>query len=216
MKINPKVIIAGYPILKIRDLMRQHEYMSEEIIRYRLKTTQKEAKYVLETLLKQELIEINTDKDANCKYLVSLKGNSLGNAKAVPSISRIKADKLFEEFMQRVLEINKKPKYLYKVTKIILFGSFITDAEFVNDIDIAFELKKKGIDKEKWKVKNEKQVKKAYQKGVRFDSIIDDLFYTRTVVLRYLKSRSPYISLHPMEDGILEVVETKQVFPRKK
>ena len=69
------------------------------------------------------------------------------------------------------------------------------------------------MDKEKWKIKNEKQVRIAYKKGVRFNSIVDDLFYTERVVLMYLKSKSPYISLHRMDDGILEIVETKQVFP---
>lgn len=43
---------------------------------------------------------------------------------------------------------------------------------------------------------------------------MDKLFYTRRIIHKYLKSRSPYISLHDIDDDdIFEIVETKQVFP---
>lgn len=216
MKINSKDTIAGFPVLKIRDLLRNNRYISECIVSNGLKVTTQEAVKAIDELLKLRLIDKNQDETSCYTYLITLQGNSLGNAKAVPSLSRAKADVLFKEFMQRVLEVNKKPKYLYKVTRILVFGSYITDAEFVNDIDIAFELNKKGKDEEKWTAKNDQQVNMAYKKGVRFNSITDDLFYTERVVLRYLKSRSPYISLHHMDDGILEIVETRQVFPSKR
>ena len=143
MKINSKDTIAGFPILKIRDLMRNNHYISECIVSNGLKVTTQEAVKAIDEFLELGLIDMNQDDSSGYTYLITLQGNSLGNAKAVSSLSRTKADALFEGFMQRILEVNKNPKYLYKVTCIKLFGSYITDAEFVNDIDIAFELKKR-------------------------------------------------------------------------
>ena len=214
MKLNSKDIIAGFPILKIRNLIRNNDYLSEDIVSYKLKVNIEEAVKVLNELLKLGFIERNIDETNSDTYPVTLQGNSLGNAKAIPSISRAKADALFDSFMQRVKEVNKNPQYLYKISRVDLFGSYITNAETVNDIDIGYKLEKKGRDRDKWRVKDRQQVRKAIHSGVNFNSFMDDLFYTRRIVQKYLKSRSPYISLHDLdEDGIFEIIETMQVFP---
>lgn len=159
------------------------------------------------------------------KYLLSgdrmmnLELTILGNlvTKAIPSISRAKADKFLESFMLRVKEINKNSKYLYRVSRIELFGSYITDAELVNDIDIGYQLVRKGTNKDKWREKDRQRVRIAKNAGVNFNSFIDELFHTKRIVQKYLKSRSPYISLHDIDDdGIFEIIETRQVFHSKK
>lgn len=49
--------------------------------------------------------------------------------------------------MQREEEINNNDYYLYRVSKILLFGSYIKeDAVDFGDIDIAFELDRKVKD----------------------------------------------------------------------
>lgn len=217
MKINSKDTIVGYPILKIRNLMLNNHYVNEDIVSFGLKVSTKEAAKVIDELLNLGLIERNQDKTSLYTYPITLKGSSLGNAKAVPTISRAKADLLFDSFMTRVREVNKNSNYLYRVSRLKLFGSYITDTEFVNDLDIGYQLVKKGRNKEKWKEKNIQQVRIARKSGVNLNSLMDDLFYTRRIILKFLKSKSPYISLHDIDDdGIFEIVETKQVFPKKK
>lgn len=214
MKINTKDTIGGFPVLKIRDLIRNCDYLSEDIVCYKLKVNIEDAVKVIDELLKLGLIEKNKDEAYSDTYPVTLQGNSLGNAKAIPSIQRAKADALFESFMLRVKELNKNPKYLYKISRIELFGSYNTNTETVNDIDIGYRLEKKGKDRKKWREKDRRQVRMAKNAGVNFNSFMAELFYTRKVALKYLKSRSPYLSLHDLDDdGIFEIIETKQVFP---
>lgn len=214
MKINSKETIAGYPILKIRDLLRYNRGLNELILENALKISANEARRVLQEMVALGLIEKDEEDMDGFWFLITLQGNSLGNAKAIPSISRAKADVLFEKFMLRVKEVNKNPQYLYKISRVDLFGSYITNAETINDIDIGYKLEKKGRDRDKWRVKDRQQVRKARHSGVNFNSFMDDLFYTRRIVQKYLKSRSPYISLHDLDDdGIFEIIETMQVFP---
>lgn len=116
--------------------------------------------------------------------------------------------------MQRVEEINTDKYYLYKVSKILLFGSYIQkDAVDFGDIDVAFELEEKIKDRDEFQKLESDFIQKAIDKGKYFSSYVDELFYSRHVVLLKLKNRNRYISLHEMEDEILKIVETKQIFP---
>lgn len=56
-------------------------------------------------------------------------------------ISRREADRLMAMLMTKVSEIEANPDvYWYRVTKLAVFGSYLTDAATLGDLDIAFEL----------------------------------------------------------------------------
>ena len=115
--------------------------------------------------------------------------------------------------MQREEEINNNDYYLYRVSKILLFGSYINkDAVDFGDIDIAFELERKIKNKEVFEKLNREFFEKAQDEGKSFSSYIERLFYSETVVISKLKNRNRYISLH-RDDEILKVAETKQIYP---
>lgn len=160
-------------------------------------------------LFDEELIEVG-----NGCYKLTLKGTALSIARCVPPLNRVKADKILKDFMQRVEEINSSDYYLYSVSKILLFGSYIQEnAIDFGDIDIAFELEKKIKNSNEHKRLNSDLVKKARDEGRSFSSYVDEIFYSRTLVVLKLKNRNRYISLHEMSDGVLELTETKQVYP---
>lgn len=58
-----------------------------------------------------------------------------------------------------------------------------------------------------------KLVREACDNGKVFSSFTEELFYAETIVLRYLKNRSPYISLHRMRDLIELRAPYKQIYP---
>ena len=130
-----------------------------------------------------------------------------------PPINRDKADKIVKDFMQRVEEINNNDYYLYRVSKVLLFGSYINkDAVDFGNIDIAFDLERKTEDAGEFEKLNSEFIDKAINAGKYFSSIIEELFYSETVVISKLKNRNRYISLHK-DDDILEVTVTKQIYP---
>lgn len=71
-------------------------------------------------------------------------------ATAAKPVTRAKADLIFTGFMLRVQQVNEDLYYIFKVTRVVLFGSYIQDTETVNDI--AIELAPK-IKSRKWREK---------------------------------------------------------------
>lgn len=214
MRISRNQKINNTPILKIRDFFKSLQ-------RYRTDTFtldkvcdffeihNLEANNLLRELTEQGFIE----KSSSDCYKTTLKGEALRIARCVPPINRDKADKIVNDFMQRVEEINTSDYYLYRVSKILLFGSYIKeDAVDFGDIDVAFELERKTEDADEFDRLNKEFVEKAKDKGKSFSSFLEELFYSETVVISKLKNRNRYISLH-RDDDILKVTKTKQIYP---
>ena len=115
---------------------------------------------------------------------------------------------------ERVEEINSNEFYLYRVSKIVLFGSYIDPEKTdYSDIDIAFELSRKAKSHEEFMEMDEQRIKEAELAGKSFPSFFDQIGYTERVVLLKMKNKCRYISLHRMYDGILNITKTKQVYP---
>lgn len=216
MRISRKQMIGNVPILRVRDYFEylrawHSEEFSQKSIGEYLNITEKESDLLIKELLVHEFI-----KKQKQKYKLTLEGCALRNAKCVMPIKKEKADLILSEFLQRVEEINENDYYLHKVTKIILFGSYINpNAVDFADIDIAFDLVKKIEDSDEFGKRNDDLVKEAYKQGKSFSNIVKRLFYSETLVLHKMKNKNRYISLHKMNDGILDIVETKQIYPLK-
>lgn len=209
MKLNTNEIIAGFPIMKIRDLLK-NEVINCNIVRRNLNVDEHEAERIIASL--QELGYIEKSEKDNI-YEVTLDGNRLALAKAVSPLKREKADKLFSEFMQRVADVNMSSYYLYKVTKVLLFGSYITSSETVNDIDLAVEIQSVVQDTKTRRELENRRISEAFQKGIRFSNYVERLFYPQKQVFLFLKSKSKYLSIHGIDDEILKQTAVKQVYP---
>lgn len=215
MRISRNQKINNTPILKVRDFFKKSQrcrtdtFTLEEVCDF-FEIHNLEANSLLRELTKQGYIE----KSSPDCYKTTLKGEALRIARCVPPIKRDKADKIVKDFMQRVEEINNNDYYLYRVSKILLFGSYIKeDAVDFGDIDIAFELDRKIKDTDAFEKLNREFIEKAKEEGKLFSSFIERIFYSETVVISKLKNRNRYISLHRMSDEILKTAETKQVYP---
>jgi len=168
-------------------------------------------KELIDVLLSEGYIEAAKKKG---KYQLTIKGQALCVARYTNPLNKEKADKLFKEFMERVEEINSNEFYLYRVSKIVLFGSYIDPEKTdYSDIDIAFELSRKAKSHEEFMEMDEQRIKEAELAGKSFPSFFDQIGYTERVVLLKMKNKCRYISLHRMYDGILNITKTKQVYP---
>ena len=168
-------------------------------------------KELIDVLLSEGYIESAKKKG---KYQLTIKGQALCVARYTNPLNKEKADKLFQEFMERVEEINSNEFYLYRVSKIVLFGSYIDPEKTdYSDIDIAFELSRKAKSHEEFMEMDEQRIKEAELAGKSFPSFFDQIGYTERVVLLKMKNKCRYISLHRMYDGILNITKTKQVYP---
>ena len=77
-------------------------------------------------------------------------GNALANVTAVRPISRTDVDRLLNEFPVRVGIVNGDQYWLYRVGKVVIFGSYLRSLESVGDIDLAIRLYRRPEFAEHW------------------------------------------------------------------
>jgi predicted nucleotidyltransferase len=88
-------------------------------------------------------------------------------ASAARPLTRRNAKKL-QEFLARVREVNSTDYYLYKVRRALVFGSYLSDRDRINDIDIAVELVHRITDPEQRGAADRARIDEAYRAGRRF------------------------------------------------
>jgi predicted nucleotidyltransferase/predicted transcriptional regulator len=218
MIIDSKDTICGFPILKIRELfssIREHSAISIKGISFDLHINTKRAEKLASDLEDNGYLQCCIDHNGKKRYKVLPKGRRLVKAFATKPLLRSTADKKLHEFLQRVKEVNINDYYLYKVTKVILFGSYLTGKERIGDVDIAIELEPKISDPDLRQRAFEDRFELAVKNGRQFKSILDDLFWPYQEVRLYLKSRSRSIDLTGINDPVLEITETKVLLDLK-
>ena len=80
------------------------------------------------------------------KFQVSPLGTRLAAKRLIPRIPRAKAEKIVADMLARARNINESPELLCRISKITVFGSFVTDAEDdLGDIDIRRSRARQGF-----------------------------------------------------------------------
>lgn len=213
MKIDKCSTICDISIKAIRNFFiryRTPENFSLSTIQQYFKITDSSAKYLCNEMIRQGFIK----KDKSDKYIVTKKGNALAQVKFVKRLNKEKADMLFRKFIDRVEEVNADSTFLYRVKQLFLFGSYLDcSSNDFGDIDIAFVLERKIKDHEDFMDAQQKLISDACENGKIFSSIVEKVCYAETLVIKYLKNRNPYISLHRLSDVIELGAPYKQIYP---
>ena len=213
MKVDKNEKISGIRIIDIRNFLRRMRNWPFFTAIYVEKYFNISHKVAFELLAELKKAGYINEKDAD-KYEVSIKGNALSMTRFVPRMSKEKADKVFAGFMKRVETVNNDSRFIFRVSKLILFGSYINPAApDIGDIDIAYELKKKINDDNEFKDACNAIINEAIANGKCFSDIVCKMFYPQEIVLKYLRNKSPYISLHTTDDDVLKTAIQKQVYP---
>lgn len=163
----------------------------------------------MKELLARDLIENSAIEGF---YKPTMQGSSFRNASAGNPIKRETANKLISQILKRVAEVNANPYYLCKVMKVIVFGSYLTNAEKINDVDIALALMPKEADFDTHLRLKAQRVYELKTQGRKFRNMLEEIIWDQEEVMKCLKGRSRGLSLHDAHDGILETAEKKIIF----
>lgn len=201
--------MAGVPVLQLRQLLRKHHA-------YGLLESEVESAFpgygtsILKALVDEGYLELSDRPDL---YTTTLKGGALVKATASRPVSRKTAERCLKEFLERVQEVRRSPEFLWKVKRVILFGSFLTtDKSTVSDVDLALDLTPKENDPTTRMSLEREHIQKAQQAGRRFSNFIDRLGYPQTRVRMFLKNRSHVLQLTDCSDGVLETATKKIIY----
>ena len=219
MKLDTTQLVAGYPILRIRDLFKKQKAFCRESIEWRLKVSAAEADRVIAELLALGYLEPAPAQSPFYPqgeewFELTQQGRTLSLARALPPLSREKAERLLQEFMSRVEEVNANPTFLYKVTRVVIFGSYLRpEAAELNDLDLVVETKFKLTDPETRHQAEEACRLAAQAAGRTFPNYSAYRYWPDIMVRLFLSNKSKYLSFHSPYDSVLDQVDTKQLFP---
>jgi predicted nucleotidyltransferase len=196
MRINSKDEIGGEPILKVRKLLRVRDSWTVEFVAWFLGVSKPRAKRFMEGLEAEGYVEPGPTPERT--WSITQKGSTLACATAARPLLRRTAEKQLAEFLKKVEEVRDNPWFLYKVAEVYVFGSYLSDADKLGEIDIAVELVPKEKDLEKLKLLEWEKLQELMSDGQQLN-IVEQRFWSRIEVERHLKFRSR-ISLHPLSD----------------
>jgi predicted nucleotidyltransferase len=140
---------------------------------------------------------------------------SFGSATAARPITRQTAEAALAQFLARVDRVNSDDYFLAKVTRVILFGSYLrAEANTLGDVDVAVELRPKEADRGRLRELNHRRVVESEQNGRRFNQMLDRESWWQMETFRFLKSRSRSISLvdYQIEKAFVDRVPHKVLF----
>lgn len=113
-------------------------------------------------------------------------------------VTRKKADELIRDLIQRADQINASNEFLYKVTRLEIFGSYLTDKGKLGDIDIAVKLDFKN-ENEDLTTRAKKLIEQSRDAPSSFQGWAS-AFWASEKVMRALKARHTSFSFHSTEE----------------
>ena len=199
VRIDPQSVVGGYPALEMRKLVRtlnDRLYWDLKAVQIALSTSPGEASSVVAALEAAGLAKLRRGKGPKTWTTTQL-AQSFACATAAKPITRRTAETALADFLERVRRVNQDEFFLGKVTRVIIFGSYLRkDLDRLGDVDIAVELEPKELTRETVRELNAQRVAQLERHGRRFRNVLDRAMWWQTETFRFLKGRSRSISLH--------------------
>ena len=128
-----------------------------------------------------------------------LSTSSFANATAAKPIFRGTAERVLREFIDRVNAVNASKEYAFKIKSAVLFGSMLSCADRLGDIDVAIDLQRRISDSAKFRQQCDRRRHLAEEQGRVFSTAFDWATWPKKEVVLQLKARSRSLSLHGFE-----------------
>lgn len=203
--------MLGIPMIEIRKILRRNIYYiaDEEYITKTLKISKRKAHEIIKMLIKSNYL--NHDAELPHKrYTNTIKGNALACATAALPIKRSTADQKVKEFLERVKTVNSDECFHYQITRIDIFGSYLSKKERISDIDLIVYLE----------LKNEKDRSLPdydYSHGIDpsgkvLVNYMGEELFMDTDTYKYLKNRKRSISIHTPADELYDIIIYKTIY----
>jgi hypothetical protein len=197
VRITSNQKIAGYPAVRIRQLMRETVGRSITLryVREILQCSDSAAIRLLNDLRNEGFVHSVRDH-----FEPSTKGSALAMATAAAPLRRETAERLIAAVIQRAQAINADSKWAYRIGLLVLFGSCVCRTDRPNDVDIACEL----VPRWNGERQQEQEQMRRAARSERFRNLSEWATWPKLEVVRFLKSRARGLSIHELEDWILQ------------
>ena len=142
----------------------------------------------------------------------TMKGNSLAMATAARPVTRATAERALAQFLDRVSTVNAEEEFAFRVERVVVFGSYLTSATELNDLDLLVDLAARYGNSTRQQLLEQSSVARAIRSGRRFRDSLEPLIWPRMEVEHVLKNRSRTLSLHYADHKLVKRTEHRVVF----
>jgi hypothetical protein len=212
MRITKHQLVAGYPALKVRAFLRRYRVGTfvAAAAEDAFQANTEQAAELLAQLVVLGLIEPVEPKTvlAESGFELTSRGEAFASASAANPLFRKTAETLLQQFLERLDTVNSSPDYVYRVESAVLFGSMLSEAERLGDVDIAIELLPKVAEEAEFRKWCDRRRYAAREQGKNFRSSSDWIFWPREEIFEALRARSRTLSLHGIHD-LAEMVDVR-------
>jgi predicted nucleotidyltransferase len=210
MRIRPTDILFGLPALELRRLLQRVDAWDSfdmETVREVAPMSRNAAKRLLADLGVAGYVEYAVARDSRGPaWQLSIRGRALSMASAARPIRRATADRLLYEFLDRVDAVNADACLGYRVTEVVVFGSYLGSDSTLGDVDVGVRLESRLSPNVDPVAHGAARVDLAKKCGRVFRSWFDELTWSYKEVWLRLKWRSRGLSRHDLDkDGIFEL-----------
>jgi hypothetical protein len=95
---------------------------------------------VLNRLFDAGYICWDPDRPDTLCWIRTPEGTALAEAPLIQPLTRGHADRILDQVVRRVAEVNRRPYFLCRVTAVGVFGEYLTDAPLLADLDVVLRL----------------------------------------------------------------------------
>jgi len=214
MRIRPDDLVVGFPAKQIRKLLRQSvDSLSARHAKKILGINPEQAIQLLKSLERKGYLKRHPAlPNSEQRWKRTVKGGALANALFSKPVSRQSAERTMRDFLDRVGKVNSNSYFLYRVQKAVVFGSFLSDAPFIGDLDIAVDLCPRENDPRKHSELIRARANEAVIVGRGFSNFVEAFQFAEQEVIMFLKSRSRILQLTRCDDGVLNIAESRVIF----
>ena len=201
MWIDPKGLLFGYPSREVRRLLIR--FMSgpstDQLIEEVLSLSSRRARELRGQLVAEGYLKLDSENRGQQFWEPTTKGLALAHASAARPLTRATAERRLQDFLERVERVNAGD-YAYRVAKVAVFGSFCSDAQRINDVDVMVDLQHRHEDLEAHLACCRRRTELAEENGRSFSYYGNAMRWPRHEVLYALKARSRAIAIHLWEN----------------
>ena len=198
MRITKEEVVAGYSALRVRGFLRRFErgFFMVSAAESFMQIKSRRAAEFINDLVALKLVEPTMPFGNKPAFQVATRGHAFANATAAQPISRGTAERVLREFIDRVNAVNASKEYAFKIRSAVLFGSMLSSADRLGDVDVAIDLQRRISDSAKFRQQCNRRRHLAEEQGRAFSTAMDWATWPKKEVVLQLKARSRSLSVH--------------------
>jgi hypothetical protein len=151
-------------------------------------------------------------------YELTIKGHALRMATARKPIKRKTAERLVVQLLGRGEQVNKDPDFLYWIEEVIAFGSYITEAPNLGDIDLGVRYSPRTRDQTLWITLYKRSLDRARASGRHLSTVLNKVGWPQREIEMRLRNRSSSFHLQELreEGDFIQTLPHARLYTRKR